>query len=155
MEDFSKSARDRFIEQELIKLSPLYLVSDGLTIDGVDALADPVDCVKVRMTYDALHYQLIPLEELQKRRYRQKSLVIKRRNFSTDPDVPKLGFIYVRDENPLSLSDLLDFVNDRLDCDVQIDDVDTARVRIGDPKVALYIRPESIFYSGRIIINVY
>ncbi len=154
-EDFSKSARDRFVEQELIKLSPLYLVAEGLTITSVEPLADPIDCVKVKMSYDTLHHQLISLEQLQRQRHRPKSLTVKRRNFNTDPDVPPLGFIYVRDEAPLSLTDLLDFVNARLDCDIQVDDVDTSRVRINDPKVALYMRPESIFYAGRIIINVY
>lgn len=153
--NFEESARDRFIAQEILRLSPLFLVPEGLEVLSLEPLADPVDAVVVRMEYDILHYNLVLPEMVERGRFRPKTLVIRRRNFSTDPEVPKLGFIYVGDGRAPTLGELLEFVNDRLDTHLEVQDIDTSILRLQDHRVLLPIRPESIYYSGRILINVY
>ncbi len=154
--NFESTARQRFAEIELVKLSPLIVNPLGLEVIEFTEVPQWENVIHVKLLENILTRKRVTESALRKQQYRPRSLYIERVNFTTDYRVPKAGYITVSDPNtPLSLSSLLNQVNDALGTDVRLTDVDTSLLRMTDPKIIVRIRPDCLYYTGRIIFNIY
>ena len=154
MQDFSSSARTRFIKKLTDSIAPALLWADTYEVEDVTpSNARKGFDVEVKLKVNNMLRPGANLAQVTAKQYTTRTHFRLRTDLDALPDNLVDG-VYFQPQQNLDLDYVLSFVNSYFGIDIQPEDLNMAYFRINQPVITLKMKDKSPFFKGMIKLIV-